>query len=133
MTQINQLGGVDVLSLPVKNYGVTDIVDGACVILDTANPGSSNAARGVTLPASDVKPYGFAVGTIPAGKPGLVRVYGVGVGIASGTLHVGDVVMCDSAGAVLAQTAGKYQVGIAQSEAVATDRVQVLIERAKNA
>jgi hypothetical protein len=133
MAQINQLGGVDVLSLPVKNYGGSDIPDGSCVILDTANPGSSNSPRGVTLPASDVKAWGFAIGTIPAGKVGLARVYGVAPGIASGTLHVGDVVMSDSTGAVLAQTAGKYQVGIAQSEAVSGDRVLVLIERAKNA
>lgn len=134
MAQVNQVAGTYLLDIPVHNYSTTtDLAEGVAVIPDTANPGGANTAMGVALPASDAKPFGFLVSKIPFGKSGLCRVYGIASAVASGTLHVGDIVMTDSAGAVKAQTAGLAQIGIAVSEAVSTDRVLVLIERGKNA
>lgn len=134
MAQIYQLAATYLLDVPVHNYSTTtDLAEGVAVILDTANPGGVNTAVGVTLPASDAKPFGFLTTKIPFGKSGVARVYGVASGVASGTLHVGDIVMTDSAGAVKAQTTGLAQIGICMSEAVSTDRVLVLIDRAKNA
>lgn len=134
MAQVYQLGGTSVLEIPVHNYSTTtDLAEGVAVIPDTSNTGGANTAMGVVLPASDAKPFGFLTTKIPFGKSGVCRVYGVAVGVASGTLHVGDIVMTDSAGAVKAQTTGLAQIGIAVSEAVSTDRVLVLIDRAKNA
>lgn len=128
-----QLSPTYLLDVPVHNYGVSDLAEGSAVILDTSNTGGANTAVGVKLPASDVNPVGILPTAIPAGKSGVVRVYGVASGIASGTVHVGDPLMTDSAGKVLAQTAGKFQIGICWSEAVANDRVLVLLDRAKNA
>jgi hypothetical protein len=138
MAVINQLAGVHLLDLPVKNNGVSTLAEGAAVILDTANPASTSAAAGVVLPASSAKPVGFLVSAIPAGKTGLVRVQGIAVAnpTVGATIAAGDPVMVDTTGSVLPQTAGLYQVGIAWSAvttAVAGDKVLVLVERAKNA
>jgi hypothetical protein len=135
MAQINQLAGIAIAGgdITVKNYGGTDIAAGLAVKYDTANPGGSGIPRGVVITASDVAAMGVTVTVIPAGKTGLVRTMGQAVATASGTLHVGDIVMTDSAGKVLAQTAGKYQLGIAASEAITADPVLVDIARAKNA
>lgn len=136
MAQINQLAGTYVLDIPCHNYSSSvDLAANVAVILDTSNTGGTgtNPAPGVTLPASNAKPFGFTVSKIPFGKTGLVRVYGVAVATASGTIHVGDILMTDSAGAVLPQTTGLAQIGLALSEAVSTDTVLVLIDRAKNA
>ena len=133
MAQVNQLGAIHLLDISVHNYGGSDLAEGVAVILDTSNPGTATTMPGVTLPASDAKAFGILPAKIPAGKDGYCRVYGVAVGTATGTLHVGDYVMTDSAGGVKAQTAGLYTLGMALSEAVNGDRVQVLIDRAKNA
>jgi len=133
MAQVNQLAATYLLDVPVHNYGGSDLAEGVAVILDTTNTGGANTAPGVMLPASSAKSIGFLPSAIPAGKSGVMRVYGIASGIASATVHVGDVLMVDTAGKVLPQTAGLHQIGIAFSEAVANDRVLVLIERAKNA
>ncbi len=104
------------------------------VKLDTAHTPSATAPPSVVITASDVGPIGFTVNALAATTGlGLVQLAGLGVGTASATIHVGDVLMTDSAGKVLPQTAGHYQVGIAQSEAVSGDLVLVQIAIAKNA
>lgn len=136
MAQLDQLAGIAIPGgdITVKNYGVSDIAEGLAVILDTTNtPDGGGTPIGVTLPASDVKSFGIAVTSIPAGKFGTVRVLGVAIGTASGTIHMGDFLMTDSAGKVLVAGAGKYTIGQAMSEAVTTDRVAVLIAKAVNA
>ena len=133
MAQVNQLAATYLLDVPVHNYGGSDLAEGSAVILDTSNTGGANTAVGVTLPASDAKVIGILPSTIPAGKSGVVRVQGIANAIAGGTLHVGDVVMGNSAGKVVAQTAGLQQIGYCWSEAVNNDRVLVLIDRSKNA
>jgi hypothetical protein len=134
MAQINQLGRVPGIELPVKNYGVSDIAAGLAVIIDTTNtPAGSGTPMGVTLPASDAAAFGILVTTAVAGRMANVQLSGVAIGVASATIHVGDVLMTDSAGKLLPQTAGKFQIGVAMSEAVSTDNVAVLISRAKNA
>lgn len=139
MAQINQLAGTFLLDIPVHNYSTTtDLAEGVAVILDTANPGTANAAPGVTLPASDAKAFGFLTSKIPFGKSGVCRVQGVAVAIPTvgSTIAVGDVLMTDSSGFVKPQTATLSQIGIALAgvtTAVAADRVLVLIDRAKNA
>ena len=138
MAVLNQLAGTFLLDLPVHNYGGSTLAENAAVILDTANPASSSGASGVVLPASDVTPFGFLQSAIPAGKSGIVRVYGVS--LANPTVGVtfapNAPLMTDATGAVLAQTAAKYQIGIAitgVTTAVAGDKVLVLLDRAKNA
>lgn len=138
MAVINQIAGTFLLDLPVHNYGGSTLVEGAAVILDTTNVATSSGAPGVVLPASDATPFGFLPSAIPAGKAGIVRVYGVAV--ANPTVGVtfapNAILMTDSTGSVKAQTTGLSQIGIALTgvtTAVAGDKVLVLIDRAKNA
>jgi len=135
MAQLNKLGNVPRNLLTVKNTSGADIAAGLAVIPDTTNtPGGSGTPMGVTLPASDVGAFAIAIETLTNTRLGRVAVVGsVAIGTASGTIHVGNYVMTDSAGKVLVQTAGKYQIGIALSEAVSGDSVSVLIAPAKNA
>ena len=135
MTQLDRLGNVPVNVLPCKNTSGSDIAAKLAVILDTSNPpDGSGTPMGIKLPASDANAFGITLEAIPNNKIGRVAVIGsVAVGSASGTVHVGDYVMTDSAGKILAQTAGKYQIGMSLSEAVSTDDIKVLIMPAKNA
>ena len=138
MARYDQFAGTYLLDLPVHNYTGSTLAEGVAGILDTTNTASSNLDPGVTLPASDAKTIGFLPSAIPAGKSGVVRVQGVSVAIPTVgvTFAPGDPLMSDSSGFVKAQTAGLYQCGIAWTgvtTAVATDRVLVLVERAKNA
>jgi hypothetical protein len=135
MAQINQLGGIAVAGgdIPVKNYGGSDIAAGLVVKYDTSNPGGTNLPRGVVITSNDTLAMGVTVTVIPAGKTGLVRTLGQAIGTASATIHVGQVLMSDSAGKVLPQTAAKTQIGIATSEALNGDFVAIDIARAANA
>lgn len=137
MTQLNQVSGFGVPGgdVGVKNYSVTDMAAGIWVSLDTVNTPSNTAPVGVVLPTNDTKPFGVTVTAIAAGKIGLVRWMGGGIGTASATIHIGDVVMCDSNGKLLPQTATHFQVGIAGSEAASTEPVLIYITPggAKNA
>jgi len=138
MAVLNQLAGTYLLDIPVHNFTGSTLVEGAAVILDTANPASTTFAAGVTLPASSAKPFGFLPSAIASGKSGVARVYGVSVAnpTVGVSLAAGDVLMQDSTGSVLLATAANPQIGIAMSAvttAVAGDKVLVLIDRAKNA
>ena len=138
MAVINQLAGTHLLDLPVRNYGVSAIVEGACVMLDTANPATSSGAAGVVLTASAANAIGFAVNAIPAGGSGLVRVQGIAVAnpLVGTTIAAGAPVMTNATGTIVPQTAAAAQIGYAWSAvttAVAGDKVLVLIDRAKNA
>jgi predicted RecA/RadA family phage recombinase len=138
MPIINQLAGTHLLDLPVRNYGVADLAEGAAVMLDTTNVASSQQAAGVVLTASAANAIGFLTSAIPVGKAGTVRVQGVAVAnpLVGTTIAAGAPVMTNATGAVLAQTAGNAQIGYAWSAvttAVAGDKVLVLIDRAKNA
>jgi len=138
MAIINQLAGTHLLDIPVHNYGGSTLAEGVAVIFDTTNVATSSGAPGVALPASDVKAVGFLVSAIPAGKSGLLRVQGIALAnpTVGATFAPGDPVMSDSTGSVTAQTAGKYQIGIAVTgvtTAVSGDKVLVLVDRAKNA
>jgi hypothetical protein len=128
-TRTTVVGGIKT----VKNYGVSDIAEGLCVKPDTSNTGSNSAPMGVILTADDAKAWAVTMQIIKAGQSGEVQTLGQTWATASGTIHVGDPLMTDSAGKVLAQTAGKYQIGIAVSEAVSGDPCQFDIARAKNA
>lgn len=132
MPQINQLGGVQLLDLPVKNFTGSDIPDGTALIFDVANLATSNLPAGVVT-STGTTGIGFASGVIPTGKTGLMRVYGIAVAIAGGTINPNDVLMTNASGQVVTQTAAAPQVGYCLSAAVATDKVQVLISRSKNA
>ncbi len=135
MPQINQLASRAILGgdITVKNYTGTDIPAFTAVKFDIANPGGTSNSRGVITTTSDANSYGVTLTVIPAGKQGLIRTHGEAVCVASGSISLGDTVMTDATGKVLVQTAGKYQLGIATSVAVANDQVTVDIARAKNA
>lgn len=136
MPQINQLTSVNIgYDLPFKNYGGSDIAEGLAVKYDTGNLPGSGVAPGVVITSDDTLVIGVAVSTIPAGKIGMVRMGGRAIGISSAAaLTVGTVLMTDAAGKVLAQTAGKYQIGTcASTVTAANDRVAIDICRAKNA
>jgi hypothetical protein len=132
MAQLNQLGTIPTVTLTCKNTSGSDIAEGIAVILDTYVTGQLS----VKLPASDVGAFGVTAEAIPNGKMGRVIVTGVANCTASATITSAGAtayVMTDSAGKVLPQTAGKYQLGIALQDAVSTDRVNVLLCQAKNA
>lgn len=132
MAQINQLGPIVPVYVTCKNYQSADIAAGTCVMLDTSNTpaGSGTAPLGVlTTSGSTVAPFGIAAETLVAGKTGRVQISGVGVGIAGGTVHVGDAVMSDSTGELLDATTGKYAIGFAMSEAADENDLLVLIDR----
>lgn len=104
-----------------------DIAEGRVVKLDAATDG-------ITITSSDVGAFGITVDTIKVGKYGRVAVYGVAVAVAGGTVTKGAPVMSDSAGKVVDQTAGKYQIGIAlDGTTTSGDQVRVLLTQAKNA
>ena len=121
--------------LPVKNYSaVTAIAAGVAVKFDTANPGAGvyGSPTGVLLTSSD-RTVGVTVDAIPAGKFGRVRTMGGAVLTAGATIHAGDVVMANAAGAAVPQTAGLFQLGTAANEALSGDPVLVILSIAKNA
>lgn len=132
MAQLNALGTIPTLTLPCKNTSGSDIAEGIVVSLATYVAGQIS----IGLPASDVGPFGVTAEAIANGKVGRVIVSGVANCIASATITSAAgtaYVMCDNAGKVLPQTAGKYQTGIALQDAVSTDRVNVFLCPAKNA
>jgi precorrin-4 methylase len=132
MAQIKQIGTNPVLTLPCKNTSGSDLAEGIVVMLDTYVAGQYS----VKLTASDVGAMGVTAEAIANGKIGRVIVAGVASCTASATITSAGgtaVVMADSAGKVLPQTAAKYQVGFALQDAVSTDRVAVLLAFAKNA
>lgn len=134
MTQYNQVSGVGVVDLTFKNTSGNDIAAGLAVIADSSNAPSPGTPGGVVLPASDVTPLGITVDAIPAGKTGRVRVTGVAPCTCSAAVTYGAYLMTDSAGKVLAQTAGKYAIGVALGTTGGTGEVvAVLVDRSINA
>lgn len=135
MAVIEQLGGLPVTGADVsfKNFGVSDIAAGTVVKADTSNPPSPTLPGGVVAVTDDTNVLGVALETLVAGKMGRVRLAGGAVCTAGGTITFGDVVMSANTGTVVAQTAGKYQLGIALSSAASTEKVLVWIDKAKNA
>lgn len=124
---------VDGGDLPFKNYGGSAIGAGLAVKLDTGNVPSGTNPAGVVVTTSDVGAIGVTLESIPAGKMGRVRCYGVAAATAGGTITVGQYVMSAASGNVVAQTAGLYGLGYALSGAANTEIVRVLLAVAKNA
>jgi hypothetical protein len=133
MAQVNQLGRVPGIELPFKNYSVAAIAQKLAVIRDTTNLPGAGTPAGITLPASDVAAFGILVTNAAVGGMANVQITGVAIGTAIATIHIGDVLMTDSAGKLLPQTAGKYQIGTAMSEALTGEDVAVFLHQAKNA
>jgi len=135
MAQFNQLGRTPGIELPVKNYGVTAIAEKLAVIRDTANPpGPDGVAMGVTLPASDAGAFGILTSPIAVGGYANVQLTGVARCVAGAAIALGQVVMTNSAGKIVPQTAGLYQIGTAMSVATAINEdVLVFLHQAKNA
>lgn len=131
MAQLNALGSFPTLTYTVKNTSGSDIAANIGVIADTYVAGQIS----VKLPTGSgtTHPFGITMEAIANGKTGRVMGGGIAVCVASGTLTAGGPVMLDSAGKVLAQTAGLYQTGVCMQDAVATDAVNVLLAFAKNA
>lgn len=134
MAQINQLGRVPGIELPVKNYGVSAIAEKLAVIIDTTNLPGVSTPMGVTLPASDVGAFGILTCGAAAGGMASVQVSGVARCTAGAAVTIGAYVMTNSVGKIVAQTAGKYQIGMAMSTTDGADQdVLVLLCQAKNA
>lgn len=141
MAQTNQLAGWPLgpgSDQVMGNYGGSAIAAGLAVKYDTSNPGGPNTPRGVVITSDSTLVIGITVDSIPALANGIagtgkVRRAGMAVATASATIHVGQYVMSDSAGKVLPQTAGLFQTGIADSEALSGDSVLVWVAPAKNA
>lgn len=144
MAQNNQLAGWPLGSGADQGmavYSTTTAVGANLVVkYDTSNVGGPSLPRGVIITSDDTLCIGVTVDALAvapvAGVPGpvgRVRRAGMAVCTASATIHVGQYLMSDSAGKVLPHTAGKYQIGIADSEAVSGDLVNVWLEIAKNA
>lgn len=127
--------------IPFHNYGGSDIGAGLAVLLDTSNPGGTgDKVPGVVLPTASggvAGQIGVTVNAIPAGKTGLVRVYGVAVCTANGTVTIGETVMTSDTtsklGYVKTQTTAGAQLGVAIGSATDGNQVQVLLHLAKNA
>lgn len=125
---------VDGGDLEFKNYGGSAIPAFTAVKIDGGNATSASAPAGVVQTTDDTNCIGFTVEAIPAGKSGRVRCYGAAVAIAGAAITVGTYVMSNSAGKVVAQTAGKFGIGYTMRTASADgENVTVLIAAAKNA
>jgi Uncharacterized conserved protein (DUF2190) len=124
---------VDGGDLPFKNYGGSAIAAGLAVKLDTGTVPSGTNPAGVVVTTSSVGAIGVTMESIPAGKMGRVRCYGVAPATAGGTIAVGDYVMAANTGVVVTQTAGLFGLGYALSGAASTETVRVLLALAKNA
>lgn len=119
--------------LPFHNYGASDIGAGLGVLADTSNPGTASLAPGIVLPSIGggvAKTIGVTVNTIPAGKGGLVRVYGVSVCTASGTVTYGETVQLDDTsgklGWVKTHLTDQAQLGVAMGTAANSEQVRVM-------
>lgn len=130
-----QLGGMAIIGgdLPFHNYGVADIGAGLGVLADTSNVGTTSLAPGVVLPTASAgvaKTIGVTLNTIPAGKGGLVRVYGVSVCTASGTVTYGETVQLDDTtsklGWVKTHLTDQCQLGVALGTSTDGTPVKVL-------
>jgi predicted RecA/RadA family phage recombinase len=136
MAVFEQVAGsaVDGGDIYFKNYGGSAIPAFTAVKIDSSNATSATAPPGVVQTTDDTNAIGFALESIPAGKSGRVRCYGVAVAIAGAAITVGTYVMTNSSGQVVAQTAGKFGIGYAiRTASASTENVPVLIMAAKNA
>lgn len=130
MANFDQKSSIHLLDIDFKNYTGSDIAAGIAVKIDT----TAGNVDGVVQTTDDTLSIGITMEVIKAGAFGRVRVYGVAVATAGGTVTVGKPVMTDSAGKVVDQTAGKYQIGYAlDGTTSANDQIRVLLSIAKNA
>lgn len=121
--------------LPFKNTdGSNDLVAGDAVFIDTTNViTTSQPVAGVVRSTTDNAAIGVAIESIPKGKTGRVRVYGVAVARASGAVTAGDNVSCDTVGNMKTTPGGKACLGMALNTTTTLgDALMVLIDRAKN-
>lgn len=135
-----QLGSVDTCVLTFHNFGVADIAAGLGVLSDAANPPATDFAGGIVLPTisgSVAGTVGVTVERIPAGRSGRVRVAGISVMTADGTIAYGANVQIatDASKLGFAKTcaAATPQLGIAIDAATDGQLVRVLHALANNA
>jgi hypothetical protein len=124
MSSSVQLGSVDTLVLTYHNFGASDIAAGLGVLTDTANPPVGDYAGGIVLPTvsgSVAGTLGVTVERIPAGRSGRVRVSGVSVMTADGTIAYG-------ANVQIATDSGK--LGYAKTCAAATEQLGIALDAA---
>jgi hypothetical protein len=140
MSASPQLASADTLVLPFKNFGGSDIAAGLGVLADTSNVPVGDYAGGIVLPTNGggvVGTLGVTVERIPAGGTGRVRVYGVSVCTANGSITYGTPVQISDTSAKLGyvKTCGSATVmlGIALDGASDGQLVRVLHSIAKNA
>lgn len=131
MTQLNQLGAALPGDVTLINNTGSTIPEGYAVMLVTATPGE------MSLPGAAADFFGVTMESVPTGKPGRVRPFGIVVGTATAAvITCGDKLMCDAAGKVLTLAGGATtQCGRAMSTTGGADgeRVQFKIENANNA
>jgi Uncharacterized conserved protein (DUF2190) len=140
MTTSVQLGTVDTLVDTFHNFGASDIAAGLGVLSDSANPPAGDNAGGIVLPTvsgSVVGTLGVTCERIPAGRSGRVRVLGISVMTASGSIAYGANVQISTTTAELgyAKTcaSGTPQLGIALDVATDGQLVRVAHALANNA
>lgn len=134
------LGTVDVLVQTFHNFTGSDIAAGLAVLTDAANPPTGDFAGGVVLPTASggvAGTLGVTVERIPAGKSGPVRLSGISVCIANGTIVYGAPVQISDTtsklGWVKALVAATEQLGKALCPAADSDLVLVFHSLANNA
>lgn len=134
-TQVARIGvpGGDV---SMKNYTVTDIPANIAVLLD-ATAGNINGVIPPATAGSVALMYGIAVEILHAGKTGRVQTLGTAIGIASGSIAVGDSLTVDSTltkeGRVKTKTAGQQQIGKALDAVADGELVRVQMAMALDA
>lgn len=135
-----QFGSIDVLVDTFHNYGGTDIPAGVGVLADTSNPPSGDNAGGIVIPTASggvVGTLGVTVENIKAGKTGRVRLQGVSVCTANGSITYGTAVQISDTASHLGEVktcgAGITQLGVALNEVSAGELVRVFHSVARNA
>lgn len=135
-----QLGTVDVLVSTFHNFTGSDIAAGLAVLVDAAHPPTGDFAGGVVLPTATggvVGTIGVTVETLKAGRSGPVRLSGISVCLANGTIAFGaSVQVSDTAlklGWVKTQIAATVSLGWALAPAENGDLVPVFHQLSNNA
>lgn len=135
-----QLGTVDVLVQTFHNFTGADIAAGLGVLVDAANPPTGDFAGGCVLPTASggvVGSIGVTVERIAVGKSGPVRLSGISVCFANGTIAYGGAVQISDTvnklGWIKAEVPGTVTVGWALAPAADGDIVPFFHQLSNNA
>lgn len=121
---------IDMSAQPQGNQDPTFQYTGVCVYTAVSTEGAGVGGAALIPPSGASSPIiGVLQNNPKQGEAGTILNQGVTKAKAGGPLSIGDLVMCNSAGAFLKATSGNYAVGVALEQAATGDITTILLER----